>query len=158
MRKVKNAQENIRTTLEESAESIKKAAKEAEAAAVKTVEDVKDKVAEITETTEKKARAVKKTVKSVSAKSASKAAAKPAKAAQKKKKAAFAKSLKEKLTFEFNGAKAEYADIMKRVEKDALSKCGDATIKKLDVYFNANENTAYYVVNDEAKPEYKVVF
>lgn len=154
MRKVKNAQENIRTTLEESAESIKKAAKEAEAAAVKTVEDVKDKVAEITETTEKKARAVK----SVSAKSASKAAAKPAKAAQKKKKAAFAKSLKEKLTFEFNGAKAEYADIIKRVEKDALSKCGDATIKKLDVYFNANENTAYYVVNDEAKPEYKVVF
>ena len=46
---------------------------------------------------------------------------------------------------------------MKRVEKDAISKCAGMTIKKLEVYFNANENTVYYVVNDEARPEYKIV-
>ena len=156
MGKYRNASENLRATFEESTGNIKKAAKEAGSIAAKTVEDVKDKVNELTESTEKKVSAVKKTVKDASEKksTASKTGRKPA---AKKEKAALAKNVKEKLTFEFNGAKAESSDIMKRVEKDAISKCTGMTIKKLEVYFNANENTVYYVVNDEARPEYKIV-
>lgn len=160
MGKYKNVPENLRNTLEEKTENIKKAAKEAGDKAAKTVEDVKGKVNEITENTEKKVNAVKKTVKTVSEKKNTAAEAKPAakRTPAKKEKAVLAKNLKEKLTFQFNGAQIESSEILKRVEKDVTAKCGKITVKKLEIYFNAGENTAYYVVNDEAKPEYKVVF
>ena len=100
MGKYRNASENLRATFEESTGNIKKAAKEAGSIAAKTVEDVKDKVNELTESTEKKVSAVKKTVKDASEKksTASKTGRKPA---AKKEKAALAKNVKEKLTFEF---------------------------------------------------------
>ncbi len=85
------------------------------------------------------------------------AAEKAVKAAAEKKTAAkkTVKKFEPKKTsvvFEANGKSYNYDDVMKAVTKA----CKGQTAKKLEVYVNAEEGAAYYVLDGVAAPEYKV--
>ncbi len=56
------------------------------------------------------------------------------------------------VTFEAHGRSYSYDDIVKAVNKA----CKGQTAKKLEIYVNAEEGAAYYVLDGVAAPEYKV--
>ncbi len=92
----------------------------------------------------KEAKAVNGAVKKeIEAKTKAKASAKKAGAA-----------VKTKLIFQHYGTEYDPDAIAKKAQKAAAKKT--VKLKKLEVYVNIEENAAYYVVNGEAKDEYKI--
>ena len=59
---------------------------------------------------------------------------------------------KTSVVFEANGRSFNYDDIVKKVNKA----CKGQTAKKLEIYVNASEGAAYYVLDGNADPSYKV--
>lgn len=59
---------------------------------------------------------------------------------------------KTSVVFEANGRSFDYDEIVKKVNKA----CKGQTAKKLEIYVNAAEETAYYVLDGTADPSYKV--
>ncbi len=103
---------------------------------------------------------VKKAEEVVEAKPAAKEvkAEEPAKKTAAKKTAAkktAAKKFEPKKTtvvFEANGKSYDYDEVVKAVTKA----CKGQTAKKLEIYVNANEGAAYYVLDGTTAPEFKV--
>ena len=114
----------------------KPAAKEAVAAPAK-----KEEVKEIVQNTEE----VKETVKKETAKAEEKATA--------KKSAAKKTPIKETVYVQYLGKEINHQDIVKQVKevwtKQLKKKVGD--MKSITIYFKPEENTAYYVINDDVK-------
>ena len=82
-------------------------------------------------------------------------AAKPAaKKAPAKKPAAKAATVKTKMIFQYYGQEFDPEDIMKKVQKAAAKKADK--LKKVEAYVNIEENAVYYVVNGEAKEDYRI--
>lgn len=114
----------------------KPAAKEAVAAPAK-----KEEVKEIVQNAEE----VKETVKKETAKAEEKATA--------KKSAAKKTPIKETVYVQYLGKEINHQDIVKQVKevwtKQLKKKVGD--MKSITIYFKPEENTAYYVINDDVK-------
>ena len=114
----------------------KPAAKEAVAAPAK-----KEEVKEIVQNEEE----VKETVKKETAKAEEKATA--------KKSAAKKTPIKETVYVQYLGKEINHQDIVKQVKevwtKQLKKKVGD--MKSITIYFKPEENTAYYVINDDVK-------
>ncbi|MBQ8933629.1 MAG: hypothetical protein IJ061_05025 [Lachnospiraceae bacterium] len=106
----------------------------------------------------KKAEAVveeKKTEVKAEAKAEAEAAKKPAAKKAPAKKAAPAKKFEPKKTsvvFQADGKEFDCDEVVKNVMKA----CKGKTAKKLEIYVNANEGAAYYVLDGEGSAEYKV--
>ncbi|MDO4962263.1 MAG: DUF6465 family protein, partial [Eubacteriales bacterium] len=69
-----------------------------------------------------------------------------------KKTAAKFEPKKTTVTVEANGKSFTYDDVVKAVTKA----CKGKTAKKLEIYVNANEGVAYYVLDGVGSDEYKV--
>ena len=114
----------------------KPAAMEAVAAPAK-----KEEVKEIVQNAEE----VKETVKKETAKAEEKATA--------KKSAAKKTPIKETVYVQYLGKEINHQDIVKQVKevwtKQLKKKVGD--MKSITIYFKPEENTAYYVINDDVK-------
>ncbi|MDE6907293.1 MAG: hypothetical protein K2P21_03895 [Lachnospiraceae bacterium] len=114
----------------------KPAVKEAVAAPAK-----KEEVKEIVQNAEE----VKETVKKETAKAEEKATA--------KKSAAKKTPIKETVYVQYLGKEINHQDIVKQVKevwtKQLKKKVGD--MKSITIYFKPEENTAYYVINDDVK-------
>ena len=114
----------------------KPAAKEAVAAPAK-----KEEVKEIVQNAEE----VKETVKKETAKAEEKATA--------KKSAAKKTPIKETVYVQYLGKEINHQDIVKQVKEvwtiQLKKKVGD--MKSITIYFKPEENTAYYVINDDVK-------
>ena len=74
--------------------------------------------------------------------------------APKKKPAAKAAAVKTKMVFQYYGQEFDTEDIMKKVQKAAAKKADK--LKKIEAYVNIEENAVYYVVNGEAKEDYRI--
>ena len=102
---------------------------------------MKEEVKEIVQHTEE----VKETVKKETAKAEEKATA--------KKSAAKKTPIKETVYVQYLGKEINHQDIVKQVKevwtKQLKKKVGD--MKSITIYFKPEENTAYYVINDDVK-------
>ena len=110
-----------------------------------TAKEVTEKVKAVTEEAGSAVKAVAKTAKKTEKQ------ARPAT----KKTAAVSKNLRSRVIFQFYGHNVEADEVLKKAEKAAQKVCGDRVVKSLDVYINGHENRAYFVVNGEAKEEYR---
>uniref|UniRef100_UPI003FED3FF5 DUF6465 family protein n=1 Tax=Eubacterium sp. TaxID=142586 RepID=UPI003FED3FF5 len=129
----KKATQTVKETAEKVEKSAKQVAKKAETATKKAV----DKAEKATKETAKKTEsAVKEAAKK----------AEPAKKAPKKTK----KAAVEEVFFEFAGKKIKPADMAEAAKQDYIAAGHKASsIKALRVYVKAEDNAAYYVINDE---------
>lgn len=62
----------------------------------------------------------------------------------------------DKLNFEFNGKSVNAQEVTDAAMKDFKAKHADVKVKTFDVYINAAESKAYYVVNGTAENDYFV--
>ena len=63
-------------------------------------------------------------------------------------------AVKATIVFQSNGMEYEPEAIMKKVQKAAAKQTDK--LKKVEAYVNIDENAVYYVVNGEAKDDYKI--
>ena len=108
--------------------------------------NIKEKTEEIKEEeSNKEDTEVKETVKKETAKAEEKATA--------KKSAAKKTPIKETVYVQYLGKEINHQDIVKQVKevwtKQLKKKVGD--MKSITIYFKPEENTAYYVINDDVK-------
>lgn len=68
-----------------------------------------------------------------------------------------AKEPKAKVVFQFAGKEVVAKDLLKEAIKAYTKAHKDVTVKTIDLYVVAEEHAAYYVVNGEADPEFKVM-
>lgn len=118
-----------------------------------TKEDIKEVAKTVEQTVEEKKPVVEKAVKeaAVKAEKTAKETTKKAKAVVEKAKKKF-EPKKTAVVFEAYGRSYNYDDIVKVVNKA----CKNKTAKKLEIYVNAGEGAAYYVLDGEGSVEYKV--
>lgn len=127
--KTETVKTEVKEALNKAANAVKETVKETEAAAEKSVKAVVEKKTEKKAVKAEKKPAVKKT-----------AAAKTA--------------VKTKVVFQNHGVEYDADEIMKKVQKAAAKKADK--LKKLEAYVNMEENAVYYVVNGEAKEDYRI--
>ena len=122
-------------------------------AAAEKAEKVVKEVVKAAETVEKKVEAKKPEAEKAVKEAAVKATATAKKAASTAKKTV--KKFEPKKTtvvFEANGKSYSYDDVVKAVNKA----CKGKSAKKLEIYVNANEGAAYYVLDGEASADNKI--
>ena len=110
------------------------------------------------------AKAVKEDVKRVDEKAE---AVKDAPVAEKEEKAPAAKAAAKKpvakkdpkatVVFQFAGKEIVAKDILSQAQKDYTNSHKDVEIKTIELYIVAEEHAAYYVVNGEESPEFKIM-
>ena len=104
------------------------------------------------------AKAVKEDVKRVEEKAE---AVKDAPVAEKEEKAPSAKAAAKKpvatVVFQFAGKEIVAKDILSQAQKDYTNSHKDVEIKTIELYIVAEEHAAYYVVNGEESPEFKIM-
>ena len=132
----KKATQTVKETAEKVEKSAKQVAKKAETATKKAV----DKAKKVEKATKDAAKKTESAVKEAAKK------AEPAKKAPKKTK----KAAVEEVFFEFAGKKIKPADMAEAAKQDYIAAGHKASsIKALRVYVKAEDNAAYYVINDE---------
>ena len=114
------------------------------------VETVETEIAKIPEKTEKVKKAVTKAKKDIEAK------ADDVKAAVKKAGTTKKADPKVDVVVEFAGKQIVAKDVKDAVLKAYKKANKGVEIKTVEIYIKPEENAAYYVVNGDAKPEYKV--
>ena len=141
------AKKTAKETAKETVEELKKSAETA-------VETVETEIAKIPEKTEKvkKAAAAKVT----KAKKDIEAKADDVKAAVKKAGTTKKADPKVDVVVEFAGKQIVAKDVKDAVLKAYKKANKGVEIKTVEIYIKPEENAAYYVVNGDAKPEYKV--
>ncbi len=135
------------TKAAKTAEAVVEAAKvneETAAAAAETVKEVKKVTEEKVKKTKKAAEPKAKEVKEAAEK-------KTTKTVRAKKTAA-----KATVTIEFAGRSVSAADIQEKAVKAFKEAHEDVEVKTIDLYVQPEEGVAYYVVNGEASPEFKI--
>lgn len=135
-------------------EEVKKAAAKAEATTAKAKTAVKDAAVkadkEVKAAAEKTEKAVKSSAKKTKAdvKEATQKVEKEVKSATKKAEKAVKKTAQKIATkevyFEFGGKQINTAEVADKIEKEY-----DGKVKSLRIYIKAEDNAAYYVVNDK---------
>ena len=132
---------------------IEKVVKDVEAAVGEKLEAVSEKMEDVskkvTEAVEESKPEIQKAVKTAKAKTG--AAAKKAAATVKKTVKKF-EPKKTGVVFEAYGKSFYYDDVVKKVTKA----CKGKTAGRLDIYINAEEGAAYYVLDGEVSPDYRV--
>lgn len=145
---------------EEGLPMVKKSDKSSEVieAAVKTAKvkaaEVKEAVAEVKEATESKAKEVKAATekKAKQVKAAAETKVKAVKAAGAAKKT----EPKCKVIVEFAGQQIDTEDTLKAAIKAYKAAHKGVEIKTVELYIKPEEHAAYYVVNGDAAPEYRI--
>ena len=140
----KKATQTVKETAEKVEKSAKQVAKKAETATKKAVDKAEKATKETAKKVEKATKDAAKKTESAVKEAAKKA--EPAKKAPKKTK----KAAVEEVFFEFAGKKIKPADMAEAAKQDYIAAGHKASsIKALSVYVKAEDNAAYYVINDE---------
>ena len=67
------------------------------------------------------------------------------------------KDPKATVVFQFAGKEIVAKDILSQAQKDYTNSHKDVEIKTIELYIVAEEHAAYYVVNGEESPEFKIM-
>lgn len=108
------------------------------------------------------AKSVKEETKAVEVKAAEIKASAPAAEEVKKaakpapKKAAAKKEMKATVVFQYAGKEVVAKEVLAKAQADYAKTHKNTEIESIELYVVAEENAAYYVVNGEANPEFKV--
>jgi len=153
-----NSSEHVRGKNTMAAKKTSKAAKSAEAVVEAAKANIEEAAAAAAETakevrkvTEEKVKKVKKAVEP-KVKEVKEAAEKKTRTVRAKKAAA----PKATVTIEFAGRSVSAADIQEKAVKAYKDAHEGAEVKTIDLYVQPEEGVAYYVVNGEASPEFKI--